>query len=133
MLRPAARRESPAALDGRGIPPGRVGPVDLRDRLLQNYYIGTALPAGLADTLCLMTYSKGGAVRTSDLNLGSRDKISWVTATAFGIFHVLAVVALFYTTWQAVVVALALLNISPAATVTVPPSRPIVSKLKAPV
>ena len=47
-------------------------------------------------------------MRTSDLNLGSRDKISWVTATAFGIFHVLAVVALFYTTWQAVVVALAL-------------------------
>ena len=47
-------------------------------------------------------------MRTSDLNLGSRDKISWVTATAFGIFHVLAVVALFYATWQAVVVALAL-------------------------
>ncbi|MCH7749119.1 MAG: fatty acid desaturase, partial [Acidobacteria bacterium] len=55
-----------------------------------------------------VTYSKGDTLRTSELDLGSRDKISWVTTTALVIFHILAVVALFYTTWQVVVLALAL-------------------------
>ena len=55
-----------------------------------------------------VTYSKGDALRTSELNFGSRDKISWVTSTALVIFHILAVVALFYTTWQVVVLALVL-------------------------
>jgi len=55
-----------------------------------------------------VTYSKGDTLRASELDLGSRDKISWVTATALVIFHILAVVALFYTTWQVVVLALAL-------------------------
>ena len=45
---------------------------------------------------------------TKDIDFASGDSISWVTATAFAIFHVLAVVALFFTTWQAVVVALVL-------------------------
>ena len=45
---------------------------------------------------------------TKDVDFASGDRISWVTASAFVIFHVLAVVALFHTTWQAVVVALAL-------------------------
>ncbi len=45
---------------------------------------------------------------TTDLNFNDRTKVSWVTTTAFAIFHILAVVALFYTTWQAVVVALVL-------------------------
>jgi len=55
-----------------------------------------------------VTYSKGDTLRASELDLGSRDKISWVTATALVIFHILAVVAVFYTTWQVVVLALAL-------------------------
>ena len=55
-----------------------------------------------------VTYSKGDTLRASELDLGSRDKISWVTTTALVIFHILAVVALFYTTWQVVVLALAL-------------------------
>ena len=45
---------------------------------------------------------------TRDIDFASGDRISWVTASAFGVFHVLAVVALFHTTWQAVVVATAL-------------------------
>ena len=45
---------------------------------------------------------------TNELNFNDRTQISWVTATAFAIFHVLAVVALFYTTWQAVLVAFVL-------------------------
>jgi len=44
-------------------------------------------------------------VSTSEFDFGSRDKISRVTTTALVSFHVLAVVALFYTTWQAVLVA----------------------------
>ena len=42
---------------------------------------------------------------TKEIDFASGDKVSWVTASAFAIFHVLAVVALFHTTWQAVVVA----------------------------
>ena len=42
---------------------------------------------------------------TRDIDFASGDRISWVTASAFTVFHVLAVVALFHTTWQAVVVA----------------------------
>ena len=45
---------------------------------------------------------------TPELTFNDRTKISWVTATAFALFHILAVVGLFFTTWQAVVVALAL-------------------------
>ena len=48
-----------------------------------------------------VSFSEGTAVYTSELNFNDRSKISWVTATAFGSFHILAVVALFYTTWQA--------------------------------
>ena len=44
-------------------------------------------------------------MQTTDIDFTSRDKISWVTTIAFGSFHILAVVALFHTTWQAVVVA----------------------------
>ena len=55
-----------------------------------------------------VTYSKGNRVPTHELDLGSRDRISWITATALVIFHLLAVVALFYTTWQVVVLALVL-------------------------
>ncbi len=44
----------------------------------------------------------------NELDLSSRDKISWITAIALVIFHTLAVVALFYTTWQVVVLALVL-------------------------
>ena len=47
-------------------------------------------------------------MHTNELNFNDRSKISWVTAMAFGSFHILAVVALFYTTWQLVVLALAL-------------------------
>ena len=50
-------------------------------------------------------YQEGHAVSTSEVDFGSRDKISPVTTTAIVSFHVLAVVALFYTTWQAVLVA----------------------------
>ncbi len=45
---------------------------------------------------------------TKDIDFASGDRISWVTASAFVVFHILAVVALFNTTWQAVVVALVL-------------------------
>ena len=44
-------------------------------------------------------------MQTTEIDFSSKDKISWVTATAFSAFHILAVVALFHTTWQAVVVA----------------------------
>ena len=46
----------------------------------------------------------------SDIAFGNRNKIkiNWVTATAMVIFHILAIAAVFYTTWQAVVVAVAL-------------------------
>jgi stearoyl-CoA desaturase (delta-9 desaturase) len=38
----------------------------------------------------------------------NRDKLSWVTVTAFAIFHVLAVAALFNASWSAVIVAFGL-------------------------
>jgi stearoyl-CoA desaturase (delta-9 desaturase) len=47
-------------------------------------------------------------VETPEIDFNDRSQISTVTATAFGIFHILTVVALFYTTWQTVVVALVL-------------------------
>jgi len=47
-------------------------------------------------------------VDTEPLTLNDRSKVSWITATAFTSFHILAVVGLFFTTWQAVVVAVVL-------------------------
>ncbi len=47
-------------------------------------------------------------METTELDFNDRSKISWVTTTAFTIFHILTVVALFYTTWQVVVLALVL-------------------------
>ena len=44
----------------------------------------------------------------SHVDFGDKTQVNRVTMTAMVIFHVLAVVALFYTTWQAVVVAIAL-------------------------
>ena len=44
-------------------------------------------------------------METREIDFASREGISWGTTAAFSVFHVLAVVALFYTTWQAVVVA----------------------------
>jgi len=44
-------------------------------------------------------------VATKQVDFASGDRVSWTTAIAFFIFHVLAVVALFNATWQAVVVA----------------------------
>ena len=44
----------------------------------------------------------------SHTDFGDKTQVNWVTMTAMVIFHILAVVALFYTTWQAVVVAIAL-------------------------
>ena len=41
-------------------------------------------------------------------NFGNRTKVNWPTAVVMGAFHILAVAALFYTTWQAVAVAVAL-------------------------
>ena len=43
-----------------------------------------------------------------EIDFASADGISWSTAIAFAIFHVLAVVALFFATWDAVLVALVL-------------------------
>ena len=40
-----------------------------------------------------------------EIDFGDRNKVNWPTMIAMMVFHVLAVVALFYTTWQAVVVA----------------------------
>lgn len=40
-----------------------------------------------------------------EIDFASADGISWSTAVAFTVFHVLAVVALFFTTWEAVLVA----------------------------
>ncbi|HJO37550.1 MAG: fatty acid desaturase [Vicinamibacterales bacterium] len=45
---------------------------------------------------------------SADVNFGNRDKINWITLVAMVIFHVLAVAALFHTTWSAAVVALVL-------------------------
>ena len=45
---------------------------------------------------------------TTEPDFNDRSKISPTTTTAFVIFHILSVVALFYTTWQAVVVAVVL-------------------------
>ena len=39
------------------------------------------------------------------IDLGDRNKVSWVTTTVMVIFHVLAVTALFFATWDAVIVA----------------------------
>ncbi|MEE2638440.1 MAG: fatty acid desaturase [Acidobacteriota bacterium] len=47
-------------------------------------------------------------VHSSDISAVDRTKISWVTATTFAVFHVLAVVALFYTTWPVVVLGVVL-------------------------
>ena len=47
-------------------------------------------------------------MQTREIDFASKEGISWGTTSAFTVFHVLAVVALFYTTWQAVVVALVL-------------------------
>jgi len=51
---------------------------------------------------------EGVAVATTEPDFNDRSKISPTTTTAFVIFHILSVVALFYTTWQAVVVAVVL-------------------------
>jgi len=59
---------------------------------------------GVLPSACL----EGVAVATTEPDFNDRSKISPTTTTAFVIFHVLSVVALFYTTWQAVAVALAL-------------------------
>lgn len=45
---------------------------------------------------------------TTEPDFNDRSKISPTTTTAFVIFHILSVVALFYTTWQAVLVAVVL-------------------------
>ena len=45
---------------------------------------------------------------TADIDFGDRTKINWVTLIVMTIFHGLAVVAIFYTTWQAVIVAFVL-------------------------
>jgi fatty-acid desaturase len=47
-------------------------------------------------------------VETSSINFGSRDQISWSTLIAMVSFHILAVTALFYATWQAIAVAVVL-------------------------
>lgn len=47
-------------------------------------------------------------METPEIDFNDRSQISKITSTAFGIFHILTVVALFYTTWQTVVVALVL-------------------------
>ena len=44
----------------------------------------------------------------SDIDFRNRSKINWVTLTAMVSFHLLAVAALFYVTWSAVVVAVVL-------------------------
>ena len=43
-----------------------------------------------------------------EIDFASADGISWTTAIAFTVFHVLAVVALFFATWDAVLVAVVL-------------------------
>ena len=45
---------------------------------------------------------------TTQTDFASREGVSWVTAIAFVVFHVLAVVALFNATWDAVLVAVVL-------------------------
>ena len=42
------------------------------------------------------------------VKFGDRSKVNWTTLLVMVLFHLLAVVALFYTTWQAVVVAVVL-------------------------
>ena len=44
----------------------------------------------------------------SQTDFGDKSKVNWTTLTAMVIFHMLAVTALFYTTWQAVTVAVVL-------------------------
>ena len=44
----------------------------------------------------------------SHIDFGDKTKVNRVTMTAMVVFHILAVVAVFYTTWQAVVVAVVL-------------------------
>jgi len=43
-----------------------------------------------------------------NLDFGDKAKVNWITMTAMVIFHILAVSAFFYTTWQAVAVAVLL-------------------------
>jgi len=45
---------------------------------------------------------------SSHVDFGDKNKVNWVTMIAMVAFHILAVTALFFTTWQAVVVAVAL-------------------------
>jgi fatty-acid desaturase len=40
-----------------------------------------------------------------EINFGDRSKVNWGTMIVMVVFHILAIVALFHTTWQAVVVA----------------------------
>lgn len=44
----------------------------------------------------------------AELDFGDRSKINWTTLIAMSIFHVLAVVAFFFFTWDALLVAIAL-------------------------
>ena len=44
----------------------------------------------------------------SDTEFGDKSAVNWVTMIAMTAFHVLAVAALFFVTWQAVVVAVVL-------------------------
>ena len=49
--------------------------------------------------------ARRGVLATTQTNFASNEGVSWVTAIAFVVFHVLAVVALFNATWGAVAVA----------------------------
>ena len=44
----------------------------------------------------------------SEMTFGDRHKANWLTMIVVVAFHALAVTALFFTTWQAVIVALVL-------------------------
>ena len=44
-------------------------------------------------------------VTNSELNLGAREQINWITLITLATFHSLAVVALFHISWSAVAVA----------------------------
>ena len=53
-------------------------------------------------------FREEGSLSVSHVDFGDKTKVNRVTLTAMVCFHILAVAAIFYTTWQAVIVAVVL-------------------------
>jgi hypothetical protein len=74
--------------------------------LLHNYYKGFRLSllfslGSQAKRIDPISFKEGTGMEIDDIAKQSKEGVNWVTAIFMGIFHVLAIVALFFFTWKA--------------------------------